>query len=205
MDEVEALAAASPNLYSFLSGYKAESVLACEHLGHPEITDMGKPRDHDRARRGDRLIAYRGEHLLLELKSLEAGSIRIDQVTGALSAWAQVIASGSREVSTPDGSRLRHSHVLVDSMDLLAVSLHGFGCGWRFAFAPARLLERTTNPRLPASARPHLLRCRQRVTLPLKPPWSEELAEAAELQLELPPPASKVVTAQRRGPDLRPQ
>ena len=58
----------NPSLRGILLGYVAEMKFHDAFLNHPAIMEKGKDDDHDRTRKGDRRIAYKGKTLIIEVK-----------------------------------------------------------------------------------------------------------------------------------------
>lgn len=60
----------NPSLRGILLGYVAERKFHETFLDHLAITEKGKDDDHDRTRKGDRRIIYKGKSLVIEVKRL---------------------------------------------------------------------------------------------------------------------------------------
>lgn len=115
-------------------GYVAEKVFHDTFLEHPEISEKGKDDDHDRKKKGDRRIVYKGKTLTIEVKSLQTAMARRtgpNEWTGK----AQVDGSDRRIIKFPDGTELNTTLLLKGEFDLLAVNCFAFGEEWKFAFA----------------------------------------------------------------------
>ena len=115
-------------------GYVAEKVFHDTFLEHPEISEKGKDDDHDRKKKGDRRIVYKGKILTIEVKSLQTAMARRtgpNEWTGK----AQVDGSDRRIIKFPDGTELNTTLLLKGEFDLLAVNCFAFGEEWKFAFA----------------------------------------------------------------------
>ena len=132
--ELTELVDQNPSLRGILIGYIAEKKFHDNFLGHPDITEKQKDDDHDRKKKGDRRIIYKGQTFLVEVKSLQTNSVR--SLGG--DCWigkAQVDASDRRLIALPDGTTLSTTCLLRGEFDLLAVNCFAFGEQWRFAFA----------------------------------------------------------------------
>ena len=132
---------ANPSLRGIFLGYVAELKFEEILQGHPGISFITQHDDHDRKRKGDRFITYRGKDFIVEVKSLQTNSI-----TREGNKWvgkAQVDASDRRDVRLPDGSSVNTTCLLAGEFDLLAVNLFAFEEKWRFIFARNRDLPRS--------------------------------------------------------------
>lgn len=166
----------NPSLRGILLGYVAEMKFHDVFLNHPAIIEKGKDDDHDRTRKGDRRITYKGKTLIIEVKSLQTNLVKRlgeDQWIGK----SQVDASDSRDVALPDGSRLKTTCLLRGEFDLLAVNCFAFGEKWRFAFALNSELPPNTYKKYTDYQRSRLLPTLVTVEWPLKPPFTENLFE----------------------------
>ena len=164
---------ANPSLREILLGYTAE--LKFEELlrGHPRVSSIAKSDDHDRKKKGDRVIRYKGRDLIIEVKSLQTNSIQHDDArwTGKV----QVDASDRREVELPDGSSVNTTCLLAGEFDLLAVNLFAFEEKWRFIFAKNQDLPRSNFKKYTDAQRKWLLATLVDVSWPPKPPFHEDL------------------------------
>src|ERR1035441_9706492 len=66
----------NPSLRGIMLGYVAEKKFHDAYLGHPEITEKAKDDDHDRKKKGDRRIVYKGKSLTIEIKSLQSAMVK---------------------------------------------------------------------------------------------------------------------------------
>lgn len=168
--EVEQLVQALPSLRGVLIGYLAEGKLVKQWF---QGYDLDKPDDHDRAKKGDRILTYKGHKLSIEVKSLQTNSV-IETSPGIYKGRFQCDASDSREVPLPDGSRLKTVCLVVGGFDLLAINLFEFGQQWRFAFVKNFDLPRSTFAKYTESQRQFLLQTTPSITWPLQPPFRDE-------------------------------
>lgn len=162
----------NPSLRGILLGYVAERKFHETFLNNPAVSETRKDDDHDRTRKGDRRITYKGRSLVIEVKSLQTNLVK----NLGDDCWAgkfQVDASDSREVTFPDGSTLKTTCLLRGELDLLAVNCFAFGDQWRFAFALNSELPRNTFKKYSEYQRHHLLPTLIAVEWPLKPPFTE--------------------------------
>ena len=162
----------NPSLRGMMLGYVAEKKFHDSFLDHPGITEIAKDDDHDRSRKGDRRIVYKGKTLIIEVKSLQTAMVKKlgeDQWEGK----AQVDASDRRTIKFPDGTTLNTTLLQKGDFDLLAVNCFAFGETWRFAFVK--------NVDLPASnfrgyselQKRQLIASLVLVTWPPKPPFTD--------------------------------
>ncbi len=166
------LADQNPSLWGVLLGYVAERKFHETFLEHPAITEKGKDDDHDRKRKGDRRIIYKGETVVIEVKSLQTNLVK-NLGDDCWMGKTQVDASDRREVTFPDGSTLETTCLLRGEFDLLAVNCFAFGDQWRFAFALNSELPQNTYKKYTEYHRKHLLPTLIAVEWPLKPPFTD--------------------------------
>ena len=95
-EQLTAVVDENPSLRGMLLGYVAEQKLARILESHEQVTASHKDDDHDRRRKGDRVITYLGRQFIVELKSLQTNSVR-ETETG-WSGKTQVDASDRRSV-----------------------------------------------------------------------------------------------------------
>ena len=162
----------NPSLRGILLGYVAERKFHEIFLNHPAITAKGKDDDHDRMRKGDRRIIYKGKSLVIEVKSLQTNMVK-DLGNDCWLGKSQVDASDSREGTFPDGSKLKTTCLLRGGFDLLAVNCFAFGNQWRFAFALNSELPQNRYKKYSEYQKKHLLPTLITVEWPLKPPFTE--------------------------------
>src|SRR5437868_4463278 len=121
--EVEQLVQASPSLRGQFVGYLAESRLMQEWF--PEYP-LKKYDDHDRTKKGDRWITYKGCEISIEVKSLQTNSV-VETASGMFTGRFQCDASDSRTIKLPNGSTVKTVCLAVGGFDLLAINLFEFG------------------------------------------------------------------------------
>lgn len=170
--ELTELVDQNPSLRGILLGYVAEKKFHDAFLNSPQITEASKDDDHDRKRKGDRRVVYKGESFIIEVKSLQSNLVEnlgADQWHGK----SQVDASDSRIVTFPNGKKLKTTCLRRGEFDLLAVNCFAFGGRWRFAFALNSDLPANTYKKYTAYQRKHLLPTLITVEWPLKPPFTD--------------------------------
>ena len=163
----------NPSLRGMLLGYVAEYKLrSLWFMGRADITQSIKHDDHNRKKKGDLVVTYKGHPFVIESKSLQTHSIRKD---GDL--WvgkAQCDASDRRTVTFTDGSTLETTCLLAGEFDILAVNLFAFENQWRFAFAKNSDLPRSTFKKYTPQQQSKLLASLVPVSWPPQPPFSDE-------------------------------
>lgn len=174
LDDLDRLVAQNPSLRSFLIGYAAEHHLQAS-LADLGITDLGKPDDHDRTNKGDRLIEYEGEHFRLESKSLQSTSVAAAGDT--LKARAQIDASDRRDLELPNGETVATVCLLRSDLDVVAINLYAFTYTWEFAYIDAADLPICKARHLTHEQRRYLIATSVSVTYPLQAPFSRSLPE----------------------------
>jgi len=178
-DELNQLLEENPSLRGMLFGYVAELKLTQLLNSIPEITSSMKFDNHDRSKKYDRFIEYRGHSFRIESKSLQTNSIRYIQPDspeqrGHYQGKTQVDASDRRNVALPNGETLATTCLLVGDFDLLAVNLFAFENKWRFAFAKNNELPRSNYKKYTSYQRQYLLATLVTVTWPPRPPLYED-------------------------------
>lgn len=162
----------NPSLRGMILGYLAELKLEKTWLVGDEFSTVMKHDDHDRDKKGDRVVWYKGREFIFESKSLQTATIR--ETEEGLTGKVQVDASDRREVELPDGSKIQTTCLLKGEFDILAVNLFAFEEKWRFVFAknsdlpPSRYKKYTRYQRL------NLLATLVDVHWPPRPPFYEE-------------------------------
>lgn len=155
-------------------GYVAEKKFHDAFLTHPKITEKGKDDDHDRKKKGDRRIIYKGKSFTIEVKSLQTAMVKQlgpDEWAGK----SQVDGSDRRIVKFPDGSELNTTLLLRGEFDLLAVNCYGFGGKWRFAFAKNKNLPTSTFRNYTEEQQKQLIASLVPVTWPPQPPFTDNM------------------------------
>ncbi|HQE92992.1 MAG TPA: helix-turn-helix transcriptional regulator [Anaerolineae bacterium] len=168
----------SPSLRGMLFGYAAEFKLHELWLNHPDITEVIKSDDHDRKKKGDRRIVYKGHPFILEAKSLQTNSIK--QTAGRWCGKTQVDASDRRRVYLPNGDEVTTTLLQVGEFDVLAVNVFPFENEWRFVFAKNRDLPRSTWQGYTAEQQSYLLASLVSVTWPPEPPFVDNLYQVLD-------------------------
>lgn len=162
----------NPSLRGILLGYIAEKKFHDGFLNHPDITDKQKDDDHDRKKKGDRRIIYKGQTFLIEVKSLQTNMVK-DLGDKRWLGKAQVDASDSRDITFPDGSKLKTTCLRRGEFDLLAVNCFAFGEKWQFAFVLNSELPANTYKKYSEYQRSHLLPSLISIEWPLQPPFTD--------------------------------
>lgn len=167
------LLAQSPSLRGMLFGYVAEFKLEELWLQPPKISACFKADDHDRRKKGDRVITYQGEQFIIEAKSLQSNTIV--HKDGRWTAKSQVDASDRRQITLPDGTTLSTTCLQAGEFDVLAVNVYSFKEEWRFVFAKNKDLPRTSWRGYAPEQRQYLLATTVQVTWPPEPPFHDDL------------------------------
>jgi hypothetical protein len=172
-DELSEIITAAPSLRGMIEGYVAEYKLKKFFKASGKINgDVGKYDDHDREKRGDLFVSYKGKKIGIEVKSLQTNTIK--QVEGKLKAKFQCDASDRREVKLPNGEKLETTCLVAGEFDLLAVNLFAFRKKWEFAFAKNLDLPRTVYGKYTSKQRKHLLATLMEITWPLEHPFQSD-------------------------------
>ena len=167
-----------------LLGYVAESKLK-ELIGVlPEISYTYKFDDHNRKKKGDLYIIYRGKAFDVESKSLQTNSIKFNQADQQWTAKAQVDASDRRLVRLPSGRTLETTLLLRGEFDILAVNCYGFGGEWKFQFAKNTDLPTSSHKKYEEIDRRELIASLVKVSWPAVPPFYESIKDLLDSMVD---------------------
>ncbi len=161
-----------PSLRGMLFGYVAEYHFTRLWLRRPDVTYTVKPDDHNRKKKGDRIIIYKGRELSIEVKSLQS-AMTVAKSDGTFLGKAQCDGSDRRIVTFADGTQLNTTCLLAGEFDVLAVNCFGFRGVWEFAFAANDDLPRSNHKKYTDAQRAALLATLVPVSWPPKPPFAE--------------------------------
>jgi len=173
----------NPSLRGMNLGYIAEKKFHDQFLEHPEITEVAKDDDHNRSRKGDRRIRYRGHEFIVEVKSLQTNMCKKlgdDNWDGK----SQVDGSDRRVIKFKDGSELNTTLLLRGEFDLLAVNCFAFGEQWRFAFAKNSDLPTSSFKKYTEEQRRQLIASLIPVSWPPKPPFTTDPFELLDEMID---------------------
>ena len=165
----------NPSLRGRLLGYIAEFKLRQIMTTLPGITYITKFDDHNRKKKGDLYIIYRGRAFDVESKSLQTHSVKHDAENNLWRGNAQVDASDRRIISLPDGTQLNTTLLRRGEFDILAVSCYAFEHQWRFIFAKNSKLPSSTFRKYSAEQQKWLIASLIPVTWPPTSPFSSDL------------------------------
>lgn len=171
-DQLTELIDENPSLRGMLLGYVAEKKFHYGFLHHPDITEILKDDDHDRSKKGDRRIIYKGISIVIEVKSLQTKTVK---KTG-IDSWigkSQVDGSDRRIITFEDGSELNTTLLKRGEFDLLAVNCYAFGDKWRFVFAKNEDLPCSSFKGYTQEQCSKLIASLVTVTWPPEPPYTD--------------------------------
>ena len=162
----------NPSLRGMLLGYLAELKLEKLWLRRGGISDVSKYDDHNRKKKGDRVVIYKGKEFIFESKSLQTNTIQKTD-TGWVGK-AQVDASDRREVVLPNGSKVNTTCLLRGGFHILAINVFSFENKWRFVFIKNSDLPLSGYRRYTKYQKAHLLATLVTVHWPPREPFHEE-------------------------------
>ena len=171
-DELSEIVSENPSMRGLMFGFVAEYKLKKEWLLRPEITNLTRPRSHDRTQKCDFRFDYKGVNLTVEVKCLDTPKVKY--ANGVYDGTFQCNASDTTDITLPNGETLSTNCLAVGGFDLLAVCLFAFGDIWRFAFALNQDLPRTTWKKYTETQRQYLLKSAMKISWPLGPPFVAE-------------------------------
>ena len=172
-EELSEIVAENPSMRGLMFGFVAEYKLKKLWLQRREVTNLTRPRAHDRKAKGDFRFDYRGQDFTLEVKSLDTPKVRLRD--GIYTGTFQCNASDAREVTLPDRQKLATNCLVVGEFDVLAVCLFAFGSQWKFAFEKNQDLPRTTWGKCTSAQQKYLLKSAMKISWPSEPPYSDDL------------------------------
>lgn len=165
IDELSRAIFGNGSLRGMVFGYVAEIKLRQLLESNPNVTALTKDDDHDRSRKGDLRIDYKGHEFIVESKSLQTTQNK-RQEDGTYCGVSQVDASDRRMVTLPDGTKLQTTNLLVGEFHVLSVNCFTFENEWHFVFARNHHLPRTRYRGYTDYQREHLLATLVPVTWP---------------------------------------
>lgn len=192
--ELTELIDTNPSLRGMVLGYAAEMKFRRLYLrGRDDITST-KDDDHDRKKKGDRRLFYKGREVVVEVKSLQTNTCEYDPESDTWSGRTQVDASDRREVTFDDDSTLNTTLLLRGEFDILAVNCFAFGDTWRFQFALNEDLKTSKHRKYTQEQRQNLIASLQTVAWPPEKPFTDSFDEILERAWE---------RSQRVQPDVK--
>ncbi len=134
LDQLDSILRERPSLRGMLLGFVAEYKLTeIWFAGNPEIKNLQRFDNHVRREQGDFGFVYKGVPIVVQVKSLQRGSIK--KTKEGFKARFQRDASDRRNILLPNGQTVETTCLQVSSFDLLAVNLFDALNRWEFAFA----------------------------------------------------------------------
>ena len=136
-EELDAAISENPSLRGTIVGYFGEFKLRDYLTAYDEIKVLPKPDDHDRKKKYDLPIEYKGQQFKIEVKSLQTNSIKVPKrrKNVAFQATVQCDASDCRDIVLPNGKTVTTTCLQYGDFDILAVNMFMFNKRWEFAFA----------------------------------------------------------------------
>lgn len=183
IDEISRVIYENPSLRGMVFGYIAEIKLQQVLISNLNVTSVVKDDDHDRRKKGDRRIVYKGHEFIIESKSLQTARNRT-LPDGTFTGVSQVDASDRRKITLPDGSILEATNLVVGEFDVLAVNCFTFANKWHFVFAKNKDLPRSTYKKYSEEQRKHLLATTVSVTWPPSGIFSDDLFRLLDEMIE---------------------
>jgi len=172
-EELSEIVAENPSMRGLMFGFVAEYKLKKEWLLRRGITNLDRPRSHDRKQKCDFTFDYRGINAKIEVKCLDTPKVRLND--GVYKGTFQCNASDTTKVTLPNGRKVTTNCLAVDGFDILAVCLFAFGNKWQFAFARNRDLPRTTWHKYTPAEQKYLLKSTMKISWPLQAPYTLDL------------------------------
>jgi transcriptional regulator with XRE-family HTH domain len=170
--ELSILIEQNPSLRGMVLGYVAELKFTEMWLKNKSVTAFYKNDDHNRKGKGDRVITYKGNEYIVEVKSLQTNTVR--RTENGWKGLSQVDGSDRREITFTDGSKLNTTLLLRGEFDILAVNVFAFENKWKFVFAKNSDLPTSTFRKYTEAQQQSLIKSLVEVTYPPLPPFVED-------------------------------
>ena len=161
----------NPSMRGLMLGYIAEYKLRKMHFADSIFEKVHKADDHDRSRKGDLTVTYKGREFKIECKSLQTNSIC--KTDDGFEGKFQCDASDRRTIKLRGGKKVETTCLRVGEFDIIAVNLFAFEEKWKFAFALNEDLPRSNFKKYSPAIRRQLLATLMPVSWPLKSPYTE--------------------------------
>lgn len=194
-DEFSQVVDENPSIRGVIIGYVAERKLR-EFFGKDKrVSGLTKDDDHDRTKKGDLNVSYKGRTFKFESKSLQTNSIKRPPKYDPFKAAGtfQCDASDCRTIKLRNGHTVTTTCLEVGEFDVVAINLFAFEERWQFAFALNNDLPRTNSSKYSDDDKPLLLATLPKITLPLQWPYVSDPFLLMDLllagQKSLPKPA----------------
>jgi hypothetical protein len=171
--ELSEIVEQNSSMRGLMFGFVAEYKLRKAWLEKPGIVGLVRPSSHDRTRKYDFGFEYKGRYIRVEVKCLDTPSV--EHTNGVYTGTFQCNASDKREITLLNGEKVTTNCLAVGGFDVLAVALFAFDKTWRFAFARNGDLPRSPSEKYTEAQRKYLLKSSMDISLPLKPPFSNDL------------------------------
>lgn len=172
-EEISDLVRQNPSLRGVMLGYVAEMKFHKLFLQTDKITSSQKDDDHDRTKKGDRRITYKGKEFIIEVKSLQTNTVKKDK-----DGWigkTQVDGSDRRILKFSDGTELNTTLLKRGEFDILAVNCFAFENKWKFVFARNADLPCSKFKKYTEAQQKQLIASLVEVSWPPKHPFYEDL------------------------------
>ena len=173
----------NPSVRGMLLGYVAERKLQIMISGIPGVSYVTKPDDHNRMRKGDLYITYKGKEFRIESKSLQTNTVSYSSEEGVWRGKAQVDASDRRSVLLANGQSLQTTLLKRGEFDILAVNCFAFGNGWRFVFAKNHDLPTSSYAQYPEEVRNQLIASLVLIEYPPSPPFVADIHQLLDAMI----------------------
>lgn len=163
----------NPSLRGVVIGYLAELKLRLAFKGDVRVTRLFKYDDHDRKKKSDLVVEYKGKQISLEVKSLQTNTVKDASGNDNLIKCGkfQCDASDCREITLPDGQKVKTTLLKYGDFDILAVNLFAYFGKWEYAFALNRDLPHSTSKKYTESQQKQLIASLIPITYPVRPPF----------------------------------
>lgn len=164
----------NPSMRGVVIGYLAELKLREFFQKDPRVSRLFKYDDHDRRKKSDLVIEYKGREISFESKSLQTNTVRdVDSPSVQKIAKFQCDASDCRDITLPDGQIIKTTLLKYGDFDILAVNLFAFHGKWEYAFALNRDLPHSRSRKYTESQQTQLIASLIPITYPIQPPFVE--------------------------------
>jgi hypothetical protein len=189
---------ANPSIRGVIIGYVGERKLREFFASDGRVSGLTKDDDHDRTKKGDLNVVYKGRTFRFESKSLQTNSIKRPPKSDPFQATAtyQCDASDCRTIQLRNKHKVRTTCLEVGEFDIVAVNLFALEDKWRFAFALNYDLPRTNCKKYSKKDQAIRLATLPKITWPVQWPYVLDPFPLMDLliagQESLPKPAGSV-------------
>ena len=167
----------------FLTGISSEIAFFDVLEKHPEIKSFRKPLDTNKDDKGDCVLQYKDETLVIEVKSVNSKRMKSSQDVFGDTCWSGSVElrnSRKKIVQFKDGSVLNTCLIERGEVDIYAVCVRKFTGKWDYIYCLECNIPNNKNPKLSDVQRQACIAAGITVSWPPKSPWTSSLSDILE-------------------------